>query len=201
MPPPHAFYFKIPPNEKMLGYWRTVADRLYKLRYCQNIMGVTRLLALFDAPIDPALLIKAQAAGVNVGGMFNVMTGPPPVYRFTALYPQALDFVNAVRAYGSALLTAIEKSDAAVQLWYQHLWIELVSLLKCISSFLKPLLIHVSHAQIVPAKIKRPVGQPQHPQHDALIRGKRNDGAGLTCGCVQPAQRNGARLDRQHSFR
>src|SRR6185312_3530409 len=29
------------------------------------------------------------------------------------LYPQALDFVNAVRAYGALLLSALEKSDAA----------------------------------------------------------------------------------------
>ena len=35
-----------------------------------------------------------------------------PNYRFTALYPQALDFVNAVRAYGALLLSAFEKSDA-----------------------------------------------------------------------------------------
>ena len=35
-----------------------------------------------------------------------------PNYRFTALYPQALDFVNAVRAYGASLQAALEKSDA-----------------------------------------------------------------------------------------
>ena len=54
---PQTFYFKIPPNDKLLGYWTTVADRLFKLRHCQNIQGVTRQLALFDAPIDPGLLI------------------------------------------------------------------------------------------------------------------------------------------------
>jgi len=40
------------------------------------------------------------------------MSAPLPNYRFTALYPQALDFVNAVRAYGAALQAALEKSDA-----------------------------------------------------------------------------------------
>src|SRR5207237_3558784 len=64
LPAPQTFYFKVPPNEKLLGYWSTVANRLFKLRHCQNIAGVTRSLALFDAPIDPGLLIKAQAAGV-----------------------------------------------------------------------------------------------------------------------------------------
>ena len=35
-----------------------------------------------------------------------------PNYRFTSIYPQALDFVNAVRAYGASLQAALEKSDA-----------------------------------------------------------------------------------------
>ena len=33
---PQTFYFKIPPNANLLGYWSTVADRLFKLRHCQN---------------------------------------------------------------------------------------------------------------------------------------------------------------------
>jgi hypothetical protein len=113
IPPGQTFYFKIPPNDKLLGYWTTVADRLFKLRHCQNIAGVERQLALFDAPIDPGLLIKAQAAGVDLGSVLNDITAPLPNYRFTALYTQALDFVNAVRAYGTLLLGAIEKSDSA----------------------------------------------------------------------------------------
>ena len=113
MPPAHTFYFKIPPNEKLLGYWKTVADRMFKLRHCQNIAGVTRQLALFDAPIDPGLLIKARAAGVDIGSVLSDVSAALPNYRFTALYSQALDFVNAVRAYGTSLLAAIEKSDGA----------------------------------------------------------------------------------------
>ena len=112
LPAPQTFYFKIPPNDKLRGYWTTVADRLYKLRHCQNLQGVTRQLALFDAPIDPGLLIKAQAAGVDLSSVIGMLQAPPPNYRFTALYPQALDFVNAVRAYGALVLAAIEKSDA-----------------------------------------------------------------------------------------
>jgi hypothetical protein len=112
VPNPQAFYFKIPPNEKLLGYWSTVADRLYKLRHCQSITGAPLQLALFDAPIDPGLLIKAQAAGVDLTSVLADIAAPVPNYRFTALYPQALDFVNAVRAYGSSLQAALEKADA-----------------------------------------------------------------------------------------
>lgn len=113
MPAPQTFYFKIPPNDRLLGYWTTVADRLFKLRHCQNIQGQALQLALFDAPIDPGLLIAAQAAGVDLGSVLTDLTAPLPNYRFTALYPQALDFVNAVRGYGGALLSALSASDSA----------------------------------------------------------------------------------------
>lgn len=112
IPGPQTFYFKIPSNAKLLGYWTTVADRLYKLRHCQNIAGEQLQLALFDAPIDPGLLIAAQAAGVDLSSVLSDLAASLPNYRFTALYPQALDFVNAVRAYGFSLQAALEKGDA-----------------------------------------------------------------------------------------
>ena len=112
MPRPQTFYFKIPPNDTLLGYWRTVADRLFKLRHCQNIAGVTRSLALFDAPIDPGLLVRAQAAGIDLGSVLSDLSALRPGYRFPVLYQQALDFCNAVTAYGAELQAALEKKDA-----------------------------------------------------------------------------------------
>lgn len=112
LPAPQTFYFKIPPNDTLLGYWTTIADRLFKLRHCQNIEGQALQLALFDAPIDPGLLIRAQSAGVDLGSVLSDFAVTVPNYRFTFLYGQALDFVNAVRAYGALLLAALEKSDA-----------------------------------------------------------------------------------------
>jgi hypothetical protein len=127
-PPAQAFYFAIPSNAKLLGYWTTVADRLYKLRHCQSITGAPLQLALFDAPIDPGLLIAAQAAGVDLSSVLSDTAVALPNYRFTALYPQALDFVNAVRAYGASLQAALEKNDAgALSLLQQGLQQQLLS--------------------------------------------------------------------------
>jgi len=112
LPVPQTFYFKVPPNDKLLGYWSTIADRLFKLRHCQNIEGVTRQLALFDAPIDPGLLIRAQAAGVDLGSVLSDLQAPLPNYRFSVLQAQATDFCDAVRRYGKQLLAALEKQDA-----------------------------------------------------------------------------------------
>jgi hypothetical protein len=128
IPNAQTFYFKIPPNQTLLNYWSTVADRLFKLRNCQNIAGAPLQLQLFDAPIDPGLLIAAQAAGVDLSSVLSDAGAPLPNYRFTSLYPQALDFVNAVRAYGASLQAALEKTDAgALTLLQQTLQQQLLS--------------------------------------------------------------------------
>jgi Tc toxin complex TcA C-terminal TcB-binding domain/Neuraminidase-like domain/Salmonella virulence plasmid 28.1kDa A protein len=112
MPRPQTFYFKVPPNEQLLGYWTTVADRLFKLRHCQTIAGGALELPLFDAPIDPGLLVAAQAAGVDLDSVLSDLQTARPGYRFATLYGQALDFCNSVIAYGAELLAALQQKDA-----------------------------------------------------------------------------------------
>jgi len=104
-------YFCIPRNEKMLGYWDTVADRLYKIRNCMNIEGVVRQLALFEPPIDPAALVKAVAAGLDIGAALADLNAPLPVYRFNVLLQKANEVCSDVKGLGAALLSALEKKD------------------------------------------------------------------------------------------
>ena len=104
-------YFCIPHNEKMLGYWDTVADRLYKIRHCMNIDGVVRQLALFEPPIDPGALVKAVAAGLDIGAALADLNAPLPLYRFNVLLQKANEVCNDVKALGGALLSALEKKD------------------------------------------------------------------------------------------
>lgn len=105
-------YFCTPQNEKLLDYWETVADRLFKIRHCMDLTGRTRQLALFEPPIDPALLIKARAAGLSIDDVLNNLSSPKSSFRFRVLLQKALEFCNEVRGLGGALLTALEKRDA-----------------------------------------------------------------------------------------
>lgn len=107
-----TLYFCIPRNEKMLGYWDTVADRLFKIRHCMNIAGVVRQLALFEPPIDPGMLVKAAAAGIDIGGIINGLNQPVGPLRSLALIQKALELCAEVRGLGGALLSALEKGDA-----------------------------------------------------------------------------------------
>jgi hypothetical protein len=104
-------YFCIPGNDQLLGYWDTVADRLYKIRHCMNIQGQVEQLALFAPPINPALLVAATAAGVDLSSVLSDMNSPPPNYRFTFMVQKALELCAEVRSFGGALLSALEKND------------------------------------------------------------------------------------------
>src|SRR5205823_2143059 len=99
-------YFCIPQNEKLLSYWGTVADRLYKIRHCMNIEGVVRQLALFELPIEPGALVKAVAAGVDISSALADLNAPLPLYRFNVLLQKANEVCNDVKMLGSALLSA-----------------------------------------------------------------------------------------------
>jgi len=106
-----TFYFCIPPNDNLLGYWDTVADRLFKLRNCMNIEGVARELPLFAPPIDPALLVQATAMGVDLSSALNDLNAATPHYRFSYLVQKAQELCAELKSLGGALLAALEKKD------------------------------------------------------------------------------------------
>jgi hypothetical protein len=107
-----TLYFCIPQNQNLLGYWDTVADRLFKIRHCMNIAGVVRPLALFDPEIDPGLLVKATAAGVDLSSLVSGLTQPIGPMRALPMIQKALELCAEVRDLGNALLAAQEKGDA-----------------------------------------------------------------------------------------
>ncbi|MFN8471146.1 MAG: insecticidal toxin protein [Anaerolineae bacterium] len=106
-----ALYFCVPRNDKLLGYWDTVADRLFKIRNSLNIQGIFRQLPLFEPPIDPALLARAAAAGLDVGAIVSGLNQPLPLVRFGFLVQKAAELAQEVKSLGNALLTAMEKED------------------------------------------------------------------------------------------
>ncbi|RSS58744.1 neuraminidase-like domain-containing protein [Streptomyces sp. WAC01280] len=106
-----ALYFCIPQNDKVLGYWDVVEDRLFKIRHCMNISGVVRQLPLFEPPIDPALLVRAAAAGVEIADVVADLAAPAPRQRFRVLLRRAIEMCTEVQTFGAAMLAAQEKKD------------------------------------------------------------------------------------------
>lgn len=115
LPPPpltlSMLYFCIPQNDKMLEYWDRIAERLFNIRHCRNIEGVERSLALFAPPIDPGMLVRAAAAGLDISSVLAGINAPTPFYRFNVLSQKATELVQEIRGLGSSLLQALEKKD------------------------------------------------------------------------------------------
>ena len=106
-----ALYLCVPRNDKMLGYWDTVANRLFKIRNSLNIQGTFRQLALFEPPIDPAMLARAAAAGLDVGPIVSGANQPLPLVRFQLLVQKAAEICQEVKSLGNNLLSVMEKED------------------------------------------------------------------------------------------
>jgi hypothetical protein len=137
-PPPFTLsmlYFCIPQNDQMLEYWDRIADRLFKIRNCQNIDGVERSLALFAPPIDPALLVRAAASGLDISSVLAGLNAPTPYYRFNVLSQKATELAQEVRGLGNSLLQALEKKDAeAMSLLRSELEIKVLNAVKDMKS-------------------------------------------------------------------
>lgn len=106
-----SLYFCVPPNDKLLEKWDIVADRLFKIRHCQNIEGQTLTLSLLSPPIDPALLVRARAMGMDMDTVLRQIQSPLPHYRFQTLAQKATELCGEVKSLGGALLSALEKRD------------------------------------------------------------------------------------------
>ncbi|WP_206055063.1 neuraminidase-like domain-containing protein [Nocardia sp. CS682] len=105
-------YFHIPRNEKLLGYWDLVDDRLSKIRSGRTIDGVARKLPAFGNVIDPNLLVRAVAAGLDLSSVLDDINAPLPHYRFGPMLAKAKELAAEVKSFGAALLAALEKRDA-----------------------------------------------------------------------------------------
>ncbi len=158
-------YFCIPANDKMFEYWDRVADRLFKIRHCQNIDGIERSLALFAPPIDPAMLVRTAASGLDLSSIIAGLNAPTPYYRFNVLSQKASELAQEVRGLGNSLLQALEKKDAeALSLLRSELEIKVLNAVKDI----KKLQINESKQQIEVLKRTKKVTEERQKYYTSI---------------------------------
>jgi hypothetical protein len=163
--------FCMPFNDKLETYWNTVEDRLFNLRHCRNIEGMQRDLPLTEAPIDPELLVRVTAAGLDLGSVINGLYAPAPQHRYGVLAARAAELANEVKALGAAMLAALEKFDAEqlAQLRSTHE----IGMLKLASEVRK---LQISEAQrnLEALRASRASIQTRYSQYQRLI-GKKTE--------------------------
>ncbi|KAF5679378.1 toxin subunit [Fusarium heterosporum] len=105
-------YFCVPSNPKLVELRDLIDDRLFKIRNCQDIYGVARSLALFEPPLDPGMLVRATAGGVDISQLVSSVAGPMPNYRFQYLLQKAQEMCAEVKSMGTLMLSIKERKDA-----------------------------------------------------------------------------------------
>jgi hypothetical protein len=107
-----ARYFCIPDNPQLRALRDLIDDRLYKIRHCQDINGNTISLALWEPPLDPALLVSAVARRLGLSSVLNDLHSPMPNYRFFYPLQKALELCSEIRSMGDKFLSLKEKRDS-----------------------------------------------------------------------------------------
>ena len=169
-PSPQGFLlFCIPFNEKLFGYWNMVDGRLFNIRHCRNIEGVTRDLPLTDSPIDPELLVRATAAGLDLGEVISGLYAPPSHYRYNVLAARAADLASEARSLGSAMLSAIEKRDAESLSLLRSA--NEIALLRVVEN-VRELQIQESESNLQALRASRRSGEARYRQYQRLLGNK-----------------------------
>ena len=110
-------------NRDLLDVWDVLKARLHNLRHYLTLDGKPIDLPLYDTPINPKDLMRAQAGG----GGFNLrdILTPPivPPYRFMAILPRAQQAVQTLCRFGDQLRQYMEQADRCDQetLQQEHL--------------------------------------------------------------------------------
>ena len=104
-------YFCVPDNPDLRALRATIDDRLFKIRHCEDINGVFRVLPLYEPPIDPGLLVAATAAGLSLSAVLSDLNSPLPNFKFHRLLERALQMCEQLRLFGKAFIRAKEKQD------------------------------------------------------------------------------------------
>jgi hypothetical protein len=106
-----ASIFRIPLNEKLLGYWDLLEGRLYNLRNSLNITGMFFSTNLFASPMNPKDLLRAKGTGAtSVLEIAGLDTKVPP-YRYSYMLNQARMIVDTLSGFGDRLMSFLERRD------------------------------------------------------------------------------------------
>lgn len=99
-------------NDVLLGYWDTLARRLYNLRHNLSIDGQPLNLPLFDKPGDPKALHAAAVAAAGGAGSELPAVGAIPALRFTPMLESARSMASQLIQFGGTLQQILVSQDA-----------------------------------------------------------------------------------------
>lgn len=108
-------YFCIPHDDKISALWNRAEQNLSYLRSCKDIDGNAKALSLFSPVLDPKVIARALAAGLDIGDVLSQLASPAQPYRFAGVQSRAKSIAAEVKGLSAQLLSALNSRDAAQQ--------------------------------------------------------------------------------------
>lgn len=108
-------YFCIPHDDKISKLWNRAEQNLSYLRSCKDIDGKAKTLSLFSPVLNPKVIARALAAGLDIGDVLSELASPAQPYRFAGVQSRAKSITAEVKGLSGQLLSALNSRDAAQQ--------------------------------------------------------------------------------------
>jgi hypothetical protein len=93
-----------------LRQWATT--KLNNIRAGLDFNGQPHVYSIYGARLDPALLARASAAGIDLNSTLSAITAPPRYLRFPVLLQRAKEFVAELKGVSASLLGALTEDSA-----------------------------------------------------------------------------------------
>ncbi|EJM65725.1 hypothetical protein PMI30_03093 [Pseudomonas sp. GM50] len=117
-------HLRLPFNPELIMRWDHAESRLYNLRHNLDPAGKPLHLPLFATPLDPRALLAAYGQGLSGSNLGQFLNPDIPPYRFSVMYPYALNAVEQVIQFGSTLQSLIERKEQTqlLEMQQQQAW-------------------------------------------------------------------------------
>ncbi|KAI5840127.1 hypothetical protein DFP73DRAFT_612976 [Morchella snyderi] len=108
-----SLYFCVPENDKLRSLHSKIDDRLYKIRHCQDIRGLSMCrFDLLEPQVDTLALVQATNQGLSIQSILQDLNTPMPNYRFRYILEKAFEMVQELKSLGNAFLEAMTRKDS-----------------------------------------------------------------------------------------
>jgi hypothetical protein len=107
-----AMVFCIPPDTSFDQLRQRATTKINNIRAGLNFNGQPQVYSTFGTRIDPALLARAAAAGIDLSNATSGVAAPPRYLRFAVLLQRAKDFAGELERVSGSLLGALTDDSA-----------------------------------------------------------------------------------------
>lgn len=109
---PILAHFCMPPATEFDSLRAIIARNLLNARSCKDIEGISQSLSIYGRRIDPKLLARATAEGLDLDVLLGRIASPKPTQYFAALWQRALEACERLNSLDDRYINSQQSADS-----------------------------------------------------------------------------------------